>query len=205
MIGVEINQKQIDQLVRDLKKVGKIIASPNLQLHRAKTYRNMAVNWVKIDFLGLMRHSGATEILTGKHSPEFLTGALIDHMKVKPHGKTEADVGYFKEDNDRPKNTRITYTQIAILQHTGYRIPLTGRKGARVRAWLAAQGVFTKDYDNYTGGVRARNQKGDDAWIVVPPRPFMLIALDRYIDEGIDIQAADQFIDRLFKSPDMPK
>jgi hypothetical protein len=196
-LGVAVDQDGFDTLCRELKKLGHVIASPNMQLYRANKFRKFTIENVQSGNLGLLPISGATKIIAGSHEPEWRTGNLLEGMKVKPAGRNAADVGYF-EDSSLIPGKNITYTRAAILQHTGYRIPLTGEKGERVRAWLAAKGVFSKDYHDFAGGV-----KSSDKWIIVPPRPFMIKSMDLYESTGEDIKAVDEFLNKMINSPIM--
>lgn len=187
MISVQVDQKQLDQLVKDLKKVGHVIASPNLQLYRANKYRKYTIDMVKRGGLDLSPLSGATKVLTGEHNPGYLTGHLVNSMGVRPVNKTTAEAGYWAKGGEKVPGKNITITKLAILQHTGYKIELDRNKGnGTPRQWLAANGIHTKK---------------ETKFLVVSPRPFMFQSYFAYMFNGEDVKAVDEFIDRLLNSP----
>jgi len=194
MIGVYISQREIDFLIRDLRKLGKIIGSPNLQMYRAEQFRKFTVKEVVGNHIGLKKLSNATIKLTGAHAPLSLSGRLMNNMKVRKAPKNAADVGYFDNDMTQVPGTKITYTKLARLQHTGYRIKITGKKGQKVLAWLHSQGVF----DGNPSGTTLKKGEG---WINVPARPFMLKAMNKYEAKGLDMKATDQFLKNLSDTP----
>lgn len=216
-----IDQLSIDvlglqKLIKDLRKINKDLYSPNLQVYRAQKFKQYTINLVKSNNAGLKPISLATQIISGEHDPMNLTGELLEHMAVRrvsggvkggyspgnlSPNESAADVGYFPGSKKVP-GKRITWTRLAILHHTGYRIPLTGEKGRRVRAWLAFHGV------NLFGGMNLKDKsaKGPNRqWIIVPPRPYMLNSLEKYKREGKDLEAVKEFFDVLGSQIDTKK
>jgi hypothetical protein len=182
VLGVEIDQKSLDNFVKDLKKLGHIIGSSNMQLYRAKKYRDFTVDMVKKGQLDLEPLSEATKMLVGDHIPLNNTGTMIDYMGIRPHGKNEADAGYFGAN----KSGKPNIAQLAILMHTGYKIPLQGPKGEKVRKWLLAQNIFVRH---------------DKEYLIVPARPFLFQSYMSYMMTGQDLIACDEFIQKLMDSP----
>ena len=188
MVSYQVDPNSLKLLLKDLKKLGHIIVDPNMQLYRAKKYRDFTVDMVKYNALGQEPISSATAKIQGRnHNPEWNTGALLNKMGVRPAGKNEAEAGYFGKTEKIP-GKRISWTGAAIAQHTGYRIPLTGDKGARVRAWLADK-------------ERQIFPSKQSQWLVVPPRPFMFSSYVRFENEGMDLRAVDEFLDKMMNSP----
>jgi len=105
-----------------------------------------------------------------------------------------AEVGYFPKSQKIP-GKKITYTKAAIMQHTGFRIKISGSiKADKARKWLAAQ------LGNALGGKAfLKRVKSIDGWLVVPARPFMYLSLDKYIESGEDTLVVNQFIDKMMK------
>jgi hypothetical protein len=191
MVGVQIDQKSLDKFIKDLKKLGHIIGNPNMQLYRAKKYRDFTVDMVKKGQLDLEPLSEVTKILTGEHPPEYNTGTLVDYMGVKPAGKNAAEAGYWGAN----KSGKPNLAQIAILQSTGYKIPLTGEKGKRVRAWLFANKI------NLNNSYQRTTPPGTETYLVVPPRPWIMISYFAYVFSGKDIEAVDEYLQKLMNSP----
>ena len=75
-------------------------------------------------------------------------------------------------------DSKKTYTELANLHTTGYKVPLQGRKGKRVRHWFAA------NFDIYF--------KVDLKFLTVEPRPFMGLAADKWALSGRDAAIQEQ-------------
>jgi len=189
MVSYQVDPNSLKLLLKDLKKLGHIIVDPNMQLYRAKKYRDFTVEKVKYGALGSAPISFATERIQKRidNIPEWNTGTLLNKMGVRPAGKNEAEAGYFGKSEKIP-GKKISWTGAAIAQHTGYRIPLTGDKGARVRAWLGDE-------------ERQIFPSKQSQWLVVPPRPFMFSSYVRFENEGMDLRAVDEFLDKMMNSP----
>lgn len=196
MITVELDKSSLNQFKKDLEEIKRGIADKGLNLYRAKKFREFAYNAVGDGKTRLVPLSSATIALFGIHNPEFLTGKLMKAMKVESKGET-AIAGYWNPSEKVP-GKNITYADLAIIQSTGYRIPLTGEKGRKVRAWLAMNGLglFGKQQ-----GTKTRMQKvvGGGKWLVVPPRPFMERTLKLYLEEDGDNKAVSEYIDNYLK------
>lgn len=185
MISVSLDNNSLQGLKQDFEEMKKIIIGQELQIKRAESYKTYTKNLVKGNQANLKPISSATKFLSGDHSPEFLTGRLLDEMKVKPSGNFNAEVGYFAEDSVKVPGKDLTYTQLANLQHTGYRIPLTGEKGRKVIAWMRKVGLLS-------GG---KKSGGTKQWIYVPARPFMFTSFARFEEEGKDFEFVSKYLD----------
>lgn len=168
----------------ELDDLVKTMGSQDLNMYRAKKYRDFTVESVKSGKLNLRARSALTAHMMGEYDPMSVTGKLIQQMSAKPSGKNDAEAGYFEVSPLVP-DKKLTYTQLAIIHHTGYRIPLKGEKGIKVRNWFFA-----------TYGIRF---KKDKEWLIVPPRPFMFRALADYERQGLDLKATEEFLDKRFK------
>lgn len=181
---VKMDKDVIREFQNDLKKLEKVISSNEINMHRATKYRDFTVALTSMGGVGLEKRSKLTEHMMGTHNPLNVTGQLLAKMKVMEAPGNAADAGYFGNDGTVPSigHRKLTYTQLAILHHTGYKIPLKGDKGERVRKWF---------YACY--GIRF---KPDREYLVVPARPFMTNALARYEESGADIQVTQAFINK---------
>lgn len=114
--------------------------------------------------LSLAPNSGATKkIQQAEHNPLSFTGGLAGSMESRMNADKSCSAGFFGDNTTKPEGSKLTYTQIAILQSSGFRIPLTGEKGDRVRGWLAAHGIYVRK---------------DKESIEVPARPFLTKAFE---------------------------
>lgn len=195
MIKMGVKMEGIDDFIKSAKGFIKAMEDPELHLKRAKRFRRYTIDLVKSGQAGIKPISSATRIISGEHNPEFLTGGLLEHMETKK-GEKHADAGYFDESAKKVPGKNINYAKLAVLQHTGYRIPLTGEKGRKVRAWLAMHGVGVG-----MGKMDVKNNKwGHQAkWIIVPPRPFMDHSAEKYVDSDIDTKIVMDFVDKILK------
>ena len=187
MISVNIDPISMKKFKSELDDLVKTMGSQDLNMYRAKKYRDFTVESVRSGKLNLRARSALTAHMMGEYDPMSVTGKLIQQMRTEPSGKNDAEAGYFEGGPVAPSisHEKLTYTQLAIIHHTGYRIPLKGEKGEKVRAWFAA-----------TYNVRF---KKDKEWLIVPPRPFMFRALADYERQGLDLKATEEFLDKRFK------
>lgn len=178
----------IDQMIRKVEK-GTISNVLRLNKRRAKTFKESAIEDTKWGKLGLKKNQPATVKIQGyTHSPEYFTGEMLNSMDIKEAFDTKipngAEVGFFYISNKKPKgNGTATYSDIAMLQTTGFRIPLTGEKGEKVRAFLASKGIFPK--------------KGKQ-FLIVPPRPFLFKALENFEKKDRDTKVINQYFKELW-------
>jgi len=199
-VKVELNRKDLALVQSEFDKIKKAIDSKELNLHRASSYKEYTRTLVSSGNVRLLPLSSATIFLTGVHNPEFLTGKLIDEMQIASNADKSATAGYWEPSKKVPKKSAgkdITYAHLALIQHTGYRIPLTGPDGERVRKWLAAQKLGSSNSGRNKKNVKSIVAAGK--WIIVPPRPFMTRSLDRYLEEDMDSKAVKNYIDRVLK------
>lgn len=146
------DQKYVQDTFDGLKK---IMTSKELNKHRAQSFKSFTKKALRDGNIRLVPLSEITIFLAGAHNPEHLTGKMLDEMKVEAAENNSAIVGYWEPSKKVP-GKKITYAELAMLQHTGYRIPINGPKGSagdKVRRWLAWKGVFT----NFN--TRSRNKK----------------------------------------------
>ena len=155
--------------------------SAKLNTLRATRFRQSTISRVKQNRLRLKKNTDATRRIQGKaHAPINFTGQLLEQMKVaRPDADKNVEAGYLVNDRSRPSGSKLSYYQIAILQHTGYRIPLTGPNGEKVRAWLSQFGIYP----------RASRQ-----FLIVSPRPFLYRSMKDYEQGTLDDQVINKFM-----------
>lgn len=119
----------------------------NLNRKRGETFRRFMIQKMMSDELGL------TPIDNPDHPPLYDTGYFAENSEVRVNGEA-VNVGYFSDNSEGPEGAKITYTDIAILQTTGF-------------------------------NVKHR---------IIPPRPFMDIALRMYKETSIDKKIISNFI-----------
>lgn len=185
MSRVKIKIEGLDELLATMDKIEVNMVKNTLNYQRAHAYKELTISRTESDALGLDTISEATIKLSevGAHTPMAQTGELLNKMAVRVYKDGSAGAGYWAGG---PRNEKgITFTEQAILHHleTGYRIPLTGDKGARVRVWLAARGI--------TPGA-------DKEFLHVKPRPFMYKALDIFQSSNEDDLIIKQFMESMF-------
>lgn len=159
------------------------IEKGDLNARRAESFKNFVIERVHTGLLDLDAISEATAVLSpeGDHEPIAASGYLLEKMIVESHKKGDAIVGY-KKGGPKYPGSKLTVHQIAVLQHTGFRIPLSGEKGKRVRKWLAIHGIYPR---------------ANKEFLEVKPRPFLFKAAVRFVDSGIDKEIIEQFIKEL--------
>ena len=203
MIKVELEKGSLNEFKKSLKGMKDLISAQELNLYRAEKFKEFAYKAVGGGRTRLVPLSSATIALAGIHDPEFLTGRLMKAMKVERSGKNAAIAGYWRgADSVQIQGKKLTYDDLAFIQSTGYRIPLTGEKGRRVRAWLAMNGlgIFGKQKGTKT---KMQSIAGGKKWLIVPPRPFMERTLKLYLEEDGDSKAAAEYIDMTLKKKGM--
>lgn len=197
--SIEIDKRSMDNVIGDINSIIKILKSPEMQLHRAKKFRDYTVEMVSGGKLGLEKIKETTKKISGDHQPMYNTGGLLDRMSVRQTGDNSAGAGYFSGGSGKYSKNSLTDEDIAYIHHlqTGFRIPLTGEKGERVRKWLAWKGVFKTGAMEVARGFKESHQKSSgDKWIEVKPRPFIEISVNHYIAEDRDLKATNEFLDK---------
>ena len=171
------------ELQEDLKKLLVELENPAFNRKRAEEFRKYTQSEVATGGLGMSSISaGTAKIHKGDHPAEFNTGHLIKNMRTRTIKKS-GEAGYFEGSRKYPGKTKKTITEIAILQHIGYRIPLQGEKGQRVR------GFYAKEH-----GIHISPEK---QFIEVEPRPFLFLGADKYEAEGHDDIVIHDYINRI--------
>lgn len=186
--GWRIHPKDLDNFVKELRKLGHIIADPNLQLYRAKKFKEHTVQMVRSTMLDFKRLSELTQFVYGEHQPVWNTGDLVKKMGIKPVGKDAAEAGYWDSQGNMP-GKKITVAGWVRALHTGFRIPLKGDKGERVKKWYYA--VTEKNF---------RAETLAKGYLFVAPRPFMMKSYHDYVNSGLDMAVVDEYLNKLAKS-----
>jgi hypothetical protein len=187
---MKVDISGISNLRRAIAVLKKKMKGNEMQMYRAKKFRNYTIKMVRGGNLNLKKLSDATKKISGDHNPEWNSGSLVRSMEVRAGNNNDAFCGYFSNSNKMVKGKKITVTQAAILQHTGFRIPLFGEKGRRVKAWFTRKGVF----QDLSGGDKP---SGSKRWIIVPARPYMFISKDKYDARGLDKKACNEYLNKV--------
>jgi hypothetical protein len=187
MITVSLDPNSLREFKNDLKQLKNVIDSRELNLHRAEKYRDFTRDMIRSGTLNVKARSSLTEYISGNFDPLSVTGKLLEQMKAVYGKGKSGEAGYFGGGPLVPTTGRrkLTYTELAILHHTGYRIPLQGEDGQRVRAWY---------WFHFKVHFHPNKQ-----WLIVPPRPFMYRSLDSYERRGLDNKAVSEYIDKKLK------
>lgn len=193
---IEIDKRSMDNVIGDINSIIKILKSPEMQLHRAKKFRDYTINSVSSGRLGLKPIKETTKKISGDHPPEWNSGNIVSSMNVRKMDGNSAGAGYFGDEAGTIAGKSITQTEAAILQHTGYRIPLTGEKGERVRKWLFMQGVLDTGMQIERSFYKSHRKSSSEKWIEVKPRPFIFKSLNAYTAEDRDFKATNEFLDK---------
>ncbi len=172
------------ELIADLDVVMKRIDQNDVNKQRAEAFKMFMNTEVSSEGLGLAPLSEASIKIRGSHPVMFNSGKLLEAIKIRKVPKqTAVDVGFFEGGRKAPES-KLTYTQIAILQHTGFRIPVGAEeKGVRVRKYLAHFGIFPSS---------------SKAFLSVPARPFLYLAAEKFVSSGEDQQIIDKFMKELY-------
>ena len=187
MITVSLDPNSLREFKKDLGLVKKMIDSRELNLFRAEKYTKFTKDMIRSGTLNIKARSNLTEYISGNFDPLSVTGKLLEQMKAVYGKGKSGEAGYFGGGPEVPSigYRKLSYTDLAILQHTGYRIPLQGPKGKKVRAWFVA-----------CYGIHFKKER---EWLIVPPRPFMHRSLDSYERRGLDNKAVSEYIDKKLK------
>lgn len=194
---VSLNVKEFQDLINSYDKLRKHLEDPTELNHkRAQRFRKYSIETMKAGGAGLKAISPATALIYGSHNPMWNTGHLISMMGTRANKDTSADAGYFVGGQNYSKqvgnlgmgvvrqSSNISILKIVRLQHSGYKIPLFGDKGRRVRGFLASHGIFVK---------------ADKQYLIVRPRPFLDNLTFRYESSGLDDEVLIEYIEKFFK------
>lgn len=110
---------------------------------RARAFKKFMTDQVKSNSLYLRPLSPITVALQGKnHAPMHNSGSFTSAVKDRQEG--DVSVAGWIQESGSPKGAKIQWREIAALHITGYRVPLFGNKGDRVRGYFATHGIFFK-------------------------------------------------------------
>jgi hypothetical protein len=158
----------------------------NLNKRRAERFKEQTKKDLNSSKYRLAANTEATEIIQGlSHDPLYIKGTLVDKMELKELDAESVDAGYFNDNNEIVSGGKITYATLAMIQTTGYRIPLQGDKGNRVRGFLAKHGIFPR---------------ADREFLNVKPRPFLYRAYEDALKNGNDEKVINDYMDELWRS-----
>lgn len=184
---MQVDLGELKEIFRTVRKIetGTIKKVNKMNFARAGAFKERSTNDTKAGNLRLQPNTPATVKIQGtKHNPEYFTGKLLSEMQIKDTDLQTVDAGYFVSDTKKG-SPKLTYYQIAIIQTMGYRIPLQGAKGERVRNWLARKGVFPSK---------------DKEFLTVPPRPFLYNAHSNALTNGVDEKVVNKYMSDLWNT-----
>ena len=157
-----------------------------LNRERARVFIKYTRQKLQEGSLGLSPNTGATTKIQGSsHQPLSFTGGLAREMDFLVTKDKSVEAGWFAWNGARPKGSKLSYTQLALLHTTGFRVPLTGDKGARVRRYLASQGIYVRKTKTF---------------LIVKPRPFFHNSLKRYTVANKDYKVVKKYVDALWRT-----
>lgn len=173
------------EVLRSLRVLEKgILDRKTLNRRRGKGFEQFTKGSARNADLGLIHISPLTRILQGRnHPPLYFTGKLVSQIETKT-SETMSETGFHRSNKAKPENSRMTYFGLAIIHAAGYRVPLQGEKGQRVRAFFAAQGIYFSATKQY---------------LIIPPRPLILNAITRYAKRGYDERILLDYMDKLWR------
>lgn len=185
----------LEDLAKSLTSLKRSMRGDDLGKLRGRRFSRDAKIIVATGQASLPPNKTSTVKIQGRpHAPMAWHGRLLEAMKVRVmDGGVE--VGYFGDDNSKPgpsilsdgkvSQSKLTFTEIATMQSTGYRVPLTGSKGARVRGFLAAYGIFPKKSKTF---------------LTIRARPFLANSAEVHETRGNDLEVAKAFMTRLLET-----
>lgn len=174
------------ELKASIARIAHDVHNPrDLNLERGRKYQKFAKTGTRAGKIGLKENSEATVKIQGKsHPPMAHKKQLIKHVNLKVKGQS-TEVGFFRSDVSKPKDSKLTYFTLAKIHKTGYRIPLTGEKGRKVRAWLAAHGIFVRKSKTH---------------LVVPARDIIGNSISHYLAKPTDDRIIKKWFDKLWRN-----
>ena len=188
--------KGLNALRMDLTNLAGKISKTTLNKKRANAFKEYAADQIASNSLQLRQISEATAFMRGDHAPIADTEELLRNIKVKTRintiHKKVTEAGYFTDSKKHSRREEelgakvsdpLRLNQIATLHHTGYRIPLQGEKGRKVRGFLV------KTY----GIVFSKSR----SFIQVPPRPFLYKAAAIFASSHEDDQILNNYMQGL--------
>lgn len=191
MSVVLLGFKEVDDAFKKIK-TELVRNKSNINLKRAQAYTKYTKGMLGSGKLGLKKNTPATRIIQKvSHPPLSWKHEMVRQIESKKLPLGAAGSGFFASNQKKPgprhlpfkSRNPLTWTQIANIQHTGFRIPLQGDKGKRVRNFLAFHGIYMKKTKTH---------------IIVAPRPFLDNALVRFSKSGRDDAVINKFTQKLW-------
>lgn len=174
--------------MKDLYKTMSLISkeahqSKDLNIERGKKFQQFAKTGTRTGKIGLTKNSDATVKIQGKsHAPMAHKKSLVKHISLQVRGQS-TEVGFFRKNPAKPEGGKLTYFTLALIHKNGYRIPLTGPKGKKVRGWLSAHGIYVRKTKTH---------------LTVPPRDIIGKSLQHYTVRPFDDKIIKKWFDKLW-------
>ncbi len=181
--------KELSKAFREIKRG---MSSQALNRKRADDFASKVPGEVKAGRAGLRKNKAATEKIQGAgHPPLSWTGELADAVSSRDGSGNEAEAGIWTDRKPRPRalsdghvsQSKLSITEIAIMQSVGFRIPLTGANGEKVRGFLSRYGIF---------------MKATKSFLVVTARPFLGNLATAHSNSGKDLASADGYMTKVW-------
>ena len=193
-MGFDISLSGMKNVERLFRRVRQRISDVNeLNSRRADAFMRFTRQQAATSALGLFENTETTrKIQRSSHPPLFISGSFARSMQKRRNPDKSYDAGFLKSNMAKPKGRtdwagwtsrpRLTFTELANIHKTGYRIPTspdTG-KGRRVRAFLSAHGVHLRKSTKV---------------LVVVPRDILGEAVERYRGQRKDLEFVKKHVE----------
>lgn len=186
-----VGLKELSKAFSDIKRG---MRSQELNRKRAKDFAETVPGDVKAGRAGVRKNKPATELIQGTgHPPLSWSGELANAVDSRDGDGNEAHAGIWTDRKPKPRalsdgkvsNSKLSLAEIAVMQSIGFRIPLSGPQGEKVRGFLARYGIF---------------MKATKSFLVVTARPFLSNLAARHSETGKDLASADEYMTKVWKA-----
>lgn len=192
-MGFDVSISGMKNVERLFRRVRQRISDVNeLNSRRADSFMRFTRFEASTRSLKLQSNTSATRVIQrANHPPLLMSGAFASSMRKRRNPDNSFDAGFLKSNMAKPRTrtdwagwtlrSRLTFTQIANIQKTGYRIPVAigTVKGKKVRAFLSAHDIHLRR---------------DKKVLVVVPRDMIGQAIKFYRDKPIDLQLVKKHV-----------
>lgn len=186
IIGLADLEKTFNNIIKGVSANKQV-----LNMRRGKVFKKFTTTALKNGRLGLKKNTKNTIKIQGQsHPPGYMKGIFVKQIQNKINKDKSVSTGFLASNSNKPKDRHLpfksrepkTWTQIAIYHHTGFRIPLQGDKGKRVRKFMAYHGIY---------------YKVEKPYIQVPARPFLYNSMGLF-EKKQDTKVINDYMDRLW-------
>lgn len=185
---MKVEVKGIDPIIAEIKEITEKFKKGDLSKRRADAFKEYVTVRVENNGLGLASISDATKKIrhqtTGADdTPMVNQGRLLHAMQTRSYKDGSAQAGYFSGGGNYPDSGK-SFLDIAALHHLegGFRVPLSGDGGSRVRKFLFVHGVTPGASKEY---------------LHVRSRPFLYIGADLFVSSKEDDDVIKEYMDSI--------